>query len=75
MKNINKTKNVCGGSACIRQTRITVWMLENARRQGITEADLLLNYPSLTAGDLTVAWEYARVNLEEINNEIKENNL
>ena len=70
---IEKTSNVMGGSACIRQTRIAVWMLEQARRQGVSEADLLLNYPNLTANDLANAWDYVSLNLEEIENEITEN--
>jgi uncharacterized protein (DUF433 family) len=70
---IEKTPNVMGGSACVRQTRIAVWMLENARRQGVSEAALLLNYPSLTANDLANAWDYVSLNLEEIENDIAEN--
>jgi uncharacterized protein (DUF433 family) len=42
---IEKTENVMGGAACIRQTRIPVWLLEQARRQGAGEIDLLRNYP------------------------------
>ena len=63
---IEKTPNVMGGVACIRQTRIPVWMLENARRQGVSEAELLLNYPGLTAKDLANAWDYVSLKLDEI---------
>ena len=70
---IQKTPNVMGGVACIRQTRIPVWMLENARRQGVSEADLLHNYPGLTAKDLANAWDYVKFNPVEIENEIAEN--
>jgi uncharacterized protein (DUF433 family) len=70
---IEKTPNVMGGSACIRQTRIAVWLLENARRQGVSEVDLLINYPSLTANDLANAWDYVSLNFEEIENDIAEN--
>lgn len=70
---IQKTPNVMGGAACIRQTRIPVWMLENARRQGVSEADLLLNYPGLTAKDLANAWDYVKFNPVEIENEVAEN--
>jgi uncharacterized protein (DUF433 family) len=70
---IEKTPNVMGGVACIRQTRIPVWMLENARRQGVSEANLLINYPSLVAKDLANAWDYVSLNLEEIENAIAEN--
>ncbi len=70
---IEKTEGVCGGAACIRQTRIPVWVLENARRQGVSEADLLLNYPSLTAKDLANAWDYFSLHTEEIEKDIAEN--
>lgn len=42
---IEKTPGVCGGSACIRQTRIPVWLLTEARQTGYSEADLLTQYP------------------------------
>ena len=70
---IEKTQGVCGGRACIRKTRIPVWVLENARRQGVSEADLLLNYPSLTAKDLANAWDYVSFHVEEIEKDIAEN--
>ena len=38
---IQKTPGVCGGDACIRQTRIPVWVLVNARRLCISEAEHL----------------------------------
>ena len=72
-QSIQKTKGVCGGAACIRQTRIPVWVLENARRQGVSEVDLLLNYPTLTAKDLANAWDYVSLHREEIEKEIAEN--
>jgi uncharacterized protein (DUF433 family) len=70
---IEKTEGVCGGSARIRQTRIPVWVLENARRYGVSESELLQDYPTLTAQDLANAWTYARSNREEIEREIAEN--
>jgi uncharacterized protein (DUF433 family) len=70
---IEKTEGVCGGAARIRQTRISVWVLENARRLGTSEADLLRDYPSLTAQDLANAWAYVRSHQEEINAQIEEN--
>ena len=70
---IEKNQNVMGGAACIRQTRIPVWLLEQARRQGVSEVDLLRNYPGLTAQDLVNAWDYADAHREEIENQISEN--
>lgn len=70
---IESRPNVCGGAACIVRTRIPVWILENARRQGVTESELLQDYPTLTAQDLANAWAYVRSHREEIEREILEN--
>ncbi len=70
---IEKTAGVCGGAACIRQTRIPVWVLENTRRQDVSEVDLLLNYPSLTAIDLANAWAYVRSHSAETDEQIRVN--
>jgi uncharacterized protein (DUF433 family) len=70
---IEKTANVCGGSARIAGTRIPVWQLVAARDIGVSEAQLLLDYPSLRAEDLVNAWSYARGHREEIEADIREN--
>lgn len=69
---ITKDPTRCGGDACIRGTRIPVWVLVNYRRLGGSDADLLRDYPSLTPADLEAAWEYA-ANAEEIDRVIREN--
>jgi uncharacterized protein (DUF433 family) len=73
-RGIEKTPEVCGGSACIAGTRITVWGLVEAFRIGYSEADLLTSYTSLSATDLANAWAYAKAFPEEIETEIRENN-
>jgi uncharacterized protein (DUF433 family) len=50
-----------------------VWVLEQARRLGTSEADLLRSYPTLRAADLVNAWSYVRKNREEVDRQIKEN--
>ena len=72
-RGIEKTVGVCGGEACVAFTRIPVWVLVNARNLGITEAELLQDYPTLSATDLDNAWFYAAVYPEEIVTAIKEN--
>lgn len=57
-KVIQKTPGICGGQACIRNTRIPVWTLVALIQQGATEQELLRNYPSLTLDDLTSVREY-----------------
>ncbi len=48
---IESTPGVCGGEPRIVRTRIPVWILEQARRLGTSEADLLRSYPTLRAED------------------------
>lgn len=72
-RGIEKTPGVCGGSACITGTRITVSGLVEARRIGYTEADLLTSYPSVSATDIVNAWAYAEAFPHEIETEIREN--
>jgi uncharacterized protein (DUF433 family) len=70
---IEKTTDVCGGSACIVRTRIPVWVLEGYRRLGWTEAKLLESYPTLRAADLVHAWAYVDAHRQEIDEEIRQN--
>jgi len=70
---IESEPSVCGGAATIVRTRIPVWVLEQARRLGTSEAELLRAYPSLRAQDLANAWAYVRGHQEEIAREIAEN--
>jgi uncharacterized protein (DUF433 family) len=72
---IEKTENVCGGSARIAGTRIPVWQLVAARDLGASEAQLLRDYPGLRAEDLVNAWSYARAHRGEIEAEIRENEV
>lgn len=70
---IEKTEGVMGGVACIRQTRIPVWLLEQMRRQGVSEAEILRNYPGLTAQDLANAWDFVNSYRMEIEAQIQAN--
>lgn len=70
---IESEPSVVGGSATIVRTRIPVWVLEQARRLGMSESELLRAYPSLRAEDLANAWSYVRSHREDIEREIVEN--
>lgn len=50
-----------------------VWVLEQARRLGASEAELLRTYPTLRAEDLVHAWAYVRAYRDEIERQIREN--
>jgi uncharacterized protein (DUF433 family) len=71
---IESTPGVCGGSARISGTRIPVWVLVEAHKDlGVSEAQLLLDYPNLTAVNLVDAWNYAADHGVEIAAEIRRN--
>ncbi len=70
---IETRAGVAGGEPCIVRTRIPVWLLEQARRLGTSEADLLRAYPTLRAQDLANAWAYVESHREEIERQIAEN--
>jgi uncharacterized protein (DUF433 family) len=70
---IDSRPDVCGGEACIVRTRIPVWVLEQSRRLGSTEQELLASYPTLRAEDLVNAWHYAHAHPAEIDSNIRDN--
>ena len=70
---IESRPGVCGGEPCIVRTRIPVWVLEQARRLGTSEADLLRIYPTLRAEDLANSWAYVRSHRDEITRQIEAN--
>ncbi len=63
---IHRTPGVCGGEACVGMTRVAVWMLEEARRKGVGDLELLKDYPGLSVFDLEAAWEYVKSHSGEI---------
>jgi uncharacterized protein (DUF433 family) len=70
---ISKKPETCGGDACIRDTRITVWGLVSYRRLGMSDAEILGAVKDLNAADLQAAWEYSAENQAEIDDAIQEN--
>jgi uncharacterized protein (DUF433 family) len=70
---IDSRPDVCGGEPCIVRTRIPVWVLAQARRDGVSEEMLLRDHPSLRAEDLANAWAYVRSHADEIERQIREN--
>ncbi|MBV9125890.1 MAG: DUF433 domain-containing protein [Planctomycetes bacterium] len=71
---IQKTPDVCGGDACIRNTRIPVWSVVAARRLGVSDSDLLRYFVTpLSAADVQAAFTYFKQHPEEIEQEIRLN--
>ena len=70
---IKKTPGVCGGDACVTGTRIPVWVLERSRQLGISDQEILEDYPSISWRQLLAAWQYAEDHRREIEGQIREN--
>ena len=70
---IEKTPGVCGGDACIIRTRIPVWLLVNWRNLGLSDIQILEEYPTLRDQDLKNAWAYYQAFPQEVEANIREN--
>jgi uncharacterized protein (DUF433 family) len=70
---ISKKPDRCGGDACVRETRITVWGLVAYRHLGMADAEIVRSVQGLTAADLEAAWKYAAAHAEEIDEAIRAN--
>ena len=73
LSGVESTPGVCGGEPCLARTRIPVWVLEQARRLGAAEEELLRSYPTLRADDLANAGAYVRSHRREIEEQIRDN--
>jgi uncharacterized protein (DUF433 family) len=72
---IFRTPGVCGGEACIRGLRLPVWQLEETRRNGGTNAQIIEMHPNLTTDDLQRARAYVQSHRAEIETAIRENEI
>ena len=68
---ISKTPGVCGGDACIRDTRHTVYGLVEWKQLGLTDPRILVHHPDLTLADLEAAWDYYAQHTGEIDEAIR----
>ncbi len=50
---------VCHGKVCIKGTRVLVSAILDCVAEGVSEEDILSEYPSLKKGDVNVALMYA----------------
>ena len=66
---IRLTAGVLGGDACIRDTRIPVWTLVAFKASGMSNREILDEYPGLDDADLVAAWDYYAANAERVDGE------
>jgi uncharacterized protein (DUF433 family) len=70
---VQKTPGVCGGDACIRNTRISVAGLVSWRKLGLPDERIVEIIQGLTPEDVVVAWDYYRDHAAEIDEAIRLN--
>ena len=59
MDRIEVDPTICHGQACIKGTRIPVSVILDCLAEGMTEEQLLNEYPALKTQDIKAAIEYA----------------
>ncbi|HEY2589929.1 MAG TPA: DUF433 domain-containing protein [Tepidisphaeraceae bacterium] len=67
---IEHTPGVCGGAACVRNTRIAVWTLVRLQQLDRSDEQLLADFPGLRREDLTAVRAYYREHAAEIDEAI-----
>lgn len=58
LQRISIDPHVCGGKPCIKGTRIWVSLILDFLAEGMTETELLAEYPQLTHEDVLAAIAY-----------------
>ena len=58
---ISVDPNVCHGQACVKGTRIMVSVILDCLAVGLTEQDILADYPTLTVDGIRAAAAYGAV--------------
>lgn len=56
---ISSRINICHGKVCIKGTRVMVSVILDSLAEGMTEEEILQEYPSLKKGDVQIAIQYA----------------
>jgi uncharacterized protein (DUF433 family) len=69
---IEKNPKVCGGAACIRNTRHTVVGVVQWRQLGLSDERILEHHPDLNKSDLESAWAYYQQQPAEIEELMRE---
>ena len=64
MERITFNPNQCGGRPCIRGMRIRVKDVLDLVAAGVSEAEILADYPDLEADDIKATLEYAAAQLD-----------
>ncbi|MHA1382100.1 MAG: DUF433 domain-containing protein [Candidatus Helarchaeota archaeon] len=58
-KKISVDFEICHGKVCIKGTRVFISVILDNLAEGLTEDEILEQYPSLKKGDIKLAIQYA----------------
>jgi uncharacterized protein (DUF433 family) len=58
LERITIDPRICGGKPCVRGTRIWVSLILDLLASGMSEADIIAEYPALLRGDVLAAIAY-----------------
>ncbi len=58
LRRISIDPQICGGKPCVRGHRIWVSLILDLLADGVSERDILANYPGLTAEDIRACIAY-----------------
>lgn len=65
LQRISSDPNVCFGRPVIRNTRIWVSVILNLFASGLSEQEILMEYPQLTPEDIRAACAYGSLTVDE----------
>lgn len=74
MERIEKKKDVVGGRAKIKDTRIPVWAIIGYLQSGQSYEYLLENFPRITQEDIEACEQYYNEHSKEIDQDIADQN-
>ncbi len=67
LSRITVDPRICHGKACVRGTRVLVSVILDSLAEGLSNEEILQNYPKLTKEDIKAVLEYAaRIAKEEV---------
>lgn len=56
---ISSKVTICHGKVCIKDTRVMISVILDCLAEGMTEEEILVEYPSLKKGDVNISIQYA----------------
>jgi len=59
LAHISSKVTICHGKVCIKNTRVMLSVILDCVVEGMSEEEIIKDYPSLKKGDVSIALQYA----------------